>query len=62
MKNAETFTIVNEKNGKHYDTNDERFYDESWERTMDSKQYLETLMDNNPEKFEGFKIVDNAND
>lgn len=59
MKNKETFTIVNYKTGQHYDTNDERFYDESWERTQDFKSYLDTLIKNNPDKFQEFKIENN---
>ena len=52
MSNSEKHTIVNPKTGSHYDTNDERFYDQSWDRTLDSKPYLERLITNNPEKFE----------
>ncbi len=59
MKNQDKYTLVNPKNGKHYDTNDERFYDDNWERTQDSKEYLQRLVSNNPEKFEDFKIVEN---
>lgn len=54
----ETYTIVH-KSGKHYDTNDEGFYDSNWERTQDKKAYLEMLIQNNPEKFEGCQIEDN---
>lgn len=53
MENIEIYFIVNPTTGKHYDTLDERFYSFAWERTFDSKKYLETLMVNNPEKFEG---------
>jgi len=59
MKNKDKYTLVNPKNGKHYDTNDKRFYDDNWERTKDSKNYLEQIVGNNPEKFEGFNIVKN---
>ena len=52
----EYYTIVNPATGSHYDTNDERFYSESWEKTKDSKPYLKNLIRNNPNKFEGFKI------
>lgn len=55
----ETFTIVDEKFGAYYDTFDERFYSDNWERTYDTKEYLQCLIDNNPEKFKGCKIVDN---
>jgi len=56
MKNKEIYTIVNSESGNHYDTNDERFYAENWERTMDNESYLKDLIKNNPEKFEGCKI------
>jgi len=57
----ETFTIVRKGGSQesHYDTNDQRFYGDNWERTQDSKEYLEMLIKNNPEKFEGCIIEDN---
>ncbi len=55
--NEEIYTLVNPKNGNHYDTNDEIFYDESWVKTLDTKEYLQNLIDNNPEKFEGYIIT-----
>jgi len=54
----EKYTLINPITGYHYDTNDERFYNESWEKTLDSKTYLELLVGNSPEKFEGFKIAE----
>jgi len=57
--NEEIYTLVNPKNGNHYDTNDERFYDDSWDETGDTKEYLQTLIDNNPEKFEDYNIITN---
>jgi len=59
MKSIEKFTIVKKGTDNHYDTNDERFYGGSWERTQDSKEYLERIMKNNPEKFEGCIIEEN---
>ena len=56
MKNTERFTIVSKSGTTHYDTNDERFYSDSWERTLDKKSYLQDLINNNPEKFDGCKI------
>lgn len=54
-----TFTLFNPKRNVFYDTNDEKMYDaDSFEWTFDTSEYLETLVENNPEKFEGFKIVD----
>lgn len=54
----EKYTLVNPKTGKHYDTIDERFYDDNWEKTIDTKEYLERLLlydeDN---KFEGYEIT-----
>ncbi len=58
MKNQETFTIVH-SSGKHYDTNDQKFYDSNWDRTLDSEKYLKQLIKNNLEKFEGCKIENN---
>jgi hypothetical protein len=59
MKTSETFTIVKTGTDSHYDPNEERFYSASWERTQDSKEYLQMVMENNPEKFEGCEIQDN---
>jgi len=59
MKTSETFTIVKKGSDTHYDTYDERFYAGSWERTQDSKEYLEMIMKNNPEKFEECVIENN---
>lgn len=58
MKKAEIYTIV--RPGQHYDTNDERWYEDSWEVSKDSKQYLETLIKNNPRKFQNCTIITNA--
>lgn len=60
MSTKETYTIVQKLSGYHYDTNDKRFYSDSWERSQDTKKYLEQLIENNPEKFEGFEIQDNS--
>jgi len=54
----ETFTIVKKGTDTHYDTNDQRFYDGNWERTLDSKSYLEMLISNSTEKFESCEIQD----
>ena len=59
MKTSETFTIVKKGSDNHYDTYDERFYTGSWQRTQDSKEYLEMIMKNNPEKFEECEIENN---
>ena len=53
-----TFTIV--RNEYHYDTYDERFYTDSWERTMDVKEYLELIIKNDPARFDGCKIENNS--
>lgn len=58
--NTDIFTLIHPKTGKHYDTYDQRFYDQNWDRTKDSKKYLEGLKKNYPEKFGGFRIVENA--
>jgi hypothetical protein len=59
MTIQETFTIVH-SSGKHYDTIEEKFLASNWERTMDSKAYLERIMENDKEKFEGCKIENNV--
>ena len=58
MKKAEIYTIV--RKGQHYDTNDERWYEYSWEVSKDSKEYLEMLIKNNPRKFQDCSIIANA--
>jgi len=55
----EKYTIINTATGNHYDTNDCRFYSDSWEITLDTEKYLKMLIENNLEKFEGCKIVKN---
>lgn len=52
----EQFTIVNINSGHHYDTNDSRFYGPNWEQTHDTKEYLEQLIKNDPDKFENCQI------
>jgi len=52
----ENFTIIKKGTDLHYCTEDQRFYNDSWERTSDTKEYLEMLIENNPEKFEGCVI------
>lgn len=58
MKNAEIYTIV--RRGQHYDTNDQRWYEYTWEVSKDSKDYLEQLIKNNPRKFRDCSIIANA--
>jgi len=55
----EKYTIVDKNTGSHYDTNDQRFYNSSWERTQDKKEYLEMLIKNDPEKFSNCTIEEN---
>tara|TARA_R110000824_G_scaffold39200_1_gene118803 strand:- start:2367 stop:2669 length:303 start_codon:yes stop_codon:yes gene_type:complete len=52
----ENYTIVVKNTGKHYDTNEESFLGDKWEKTKDTKEYLEQLIKNNPNKFEGCEI------
>lgn len=61
-KNDEIYTIVDTKTGKHYDTEDEKFYGDDMERSTDTKKYLTMLMKNDPEKFKGYKIVSDVDD
>lgn len=57
MENTkEMYYIQNEETQKYYDTDDEKWYPDNWVPTLDTKEYLEMLMDNNPEKFEGCTI------
>ena len=53
----EAYTIV--KPGSHYDTNDEKFYSDSWDCTLDKKEYLENLIKKNPNKFRDCQIIIN---
>tara|TARA_R110000851_G_scaffold23386_1_gene68480 strand:+ start:369 stop:551 length:183 start_codon:yes stop_codon:yes gene_type:complete len=59
--NEEIYTLVNPKTGSHYDTYEEKFLSDSWDQTGDTKEYLQTLIQNNPEKFEDYIITDNLN-
>ena len=58
MKTPSTFYIWNTKTDENYDTNENRFYGANWEPELEEKSYLETVMANNPEKFENCIIVD----
>jgi hypothetical protein len=58
MKTPSTFYIWNTKTDESFDTNEMRFYSASWEVELEEKGYLETVMANNPEKFENCIIVD----
>ena len=47
------FYIINTKNDDNFDTQEMKFYDNNWEPTYeDDKQWLEQLIENDPEKFE----------
>jgi len=59
--NEEIYTLVNPKTGSHYDTYEEKFLSDSWVQTGDTKEYLQTLIENNFEKFEDYIITDNLN-
>ena len=61
LETMDNCTLVNKKTGSHYDTNDERFYNQNWEKTLDSEPYLKTLISNNPDKFEGYEIKNSEN-
>jgi len=52
-----TFYIWNTKTDENFDTNEMRFYSNSWEVELEEKSYLETLIKSNPSKFENCKIV-----
>jgi len=55
----ENCTIVKKGTDVHYDTNDEKFYSSAWNRTQDTREYLEMLIRNNPAKFKGCIIEEN---
>lgn len=55
-KSKMSYTIVCVKTNSHYDTNDQRFYSESFTKTYDSREYLESLIESNPNKFHNCKI------
>ena len=55
----EVYTIVHKATSRHYDTNEEMFFSESWESTQDTKKYLQMIINNNLEKFEGCEIITN---
>ena len=57
IKIKEVYTIVTNDNNYYYDINDEKFYPQSQERTLDYKEYLKMLMKANPVKFHNCKIV-----
>jgi hypothetical protein len=52
-----TFYIWNTKTDGSFDTNENRFYSASWEVQLEEKEYLETIMSSDPEKFKDCKIV-----
>ncbi|MEC4050609.1 hypothetical protein OX284_014310 [Flavobacterium sp. SUN046] len=52
-----TYYIWNKITDESFDTNENRFYSSNWEVVLDEKNYLETLISNNPEKFENCIIV-----
>ena len=54
----ETFYILNTKTGDNFDTNENKFYPSSWEPVLEEKEYLETLISNDKEKFENCVIRD----
>lgn len=52
-----TFYIWNTQTDESFDTNEMRFYSNSWEVELEEKSYLETVIANHPEKFENCIIV-----
>ena len=54
----ENFYILNTKTDANFDTNENKFYPASWEPVLEEKEYLETLISNDKEKFENCVIVD----
>ena len=63
MKNLKTFTIVREKEGmitEYYHTTDGLFYNDNFERTLETEGYLIVTMNTDPNLFEGCEIRDNV--
>ena len=58
-QDKEVHTIVHKATNRHYDTNEETFLPDSWECTKDTKKYLQMIINNNPDKFEGCEIITN---
>lgn len=55
-----TFYIWNTKTNANFDTNENKFYPSSWEPVLEEKEYLESLIEADSEKFENCKVVDAA--
>lgn len=54
----DTCYIINPLTGYHYDTMEAKFLHQIWEPELQSREYLEDLMKNDRQKFEGCVIVD----
>lgn len=52
-----TFYIWNTQTDESFDTNEMRFYSNSWEVELEEKSYLKTVIANHPEKFENCIVV-----
>jgi hypothetical protein len=52
-----TYYIWNTKTDANFDTNENKFYPSSWEPVLEEKDYLQSLIDAEPEKFKNCKVV-----
>lgn len=52
-----TYYILNTKTDANFDTNENKFYPASWEPVLEEKEYLESLIQADIEKFENCKVV-----
>ena len=55
----EIYSIQHMASKCHYDTWEECFFPENWKKSNDTKEYLENLIRNNPDKLGGCVIVKN---
>ena len=54
---TKVFYIWNKKTDENFDFNENRFYKNSWEVETEEKNYLKTIIKNNPKKFKDCLIV-----
>lgn len=61
IKTTERFYITNKKSQTNYDPIEGVLFPSQWEVELSTKEYLETLISNNPEFFQGCEIVEVTN-
>lgn len=60
MAGIRIYTIIRKNDNFTYETRDDQFNDEEWERSLDDYETLESLMKADPEKFKNCYIEDNS--